>query len=240
MEAAERWRSLAHCRTSPSAVVLTLWPSGRHCIDIARAFIASCGAKIVSEHSIEMPIDEDRTSRLWAQLLTNALYDGEEWLESNCWYSEQPLEELGIGLSRPSAPWAGTKWKAALCFRESAALRVFVLDVKSATRSLWSEKYGVRAAMSRHSGNAGNSCMHLTDDQTTAMRGGRRHGLDCNSSYAFACARALLHPHSLSFLRSLSEELETLDELSGVRMAKYCAWLSDVTFDDGAAAPPPM
>ena len=109
-----------------------------------------------------------------------------------------------------------------------------------ATRSLWSEKYAVRAAMSRHSGNAGNACMHLTDDQTTAMRGGRQRGLDCNSSYAFACARALLHPQSLAFLRSLSEELETLDELGVAHMAKYCAWLSDVTFDDAVATPPPM
>ena len=235
--------AIHHCRTCPTAVVVTLWPSGSRCVDIARKFIAECGAKIVSEHVVTLPPSAGATRNVIGELLTCAMYDGEEWLESNCWYSEQPLEDLGIGLNRPRGPWAGAKWKAALCFRDDGApLHVFVLDVASAKRSLWSGKYGARAAMSAHSGNAGNSCMHLTDDQSSAMRRGGRHidaGAGCNASYAFACARALLNPHSLAFLGSLADELGSLDELTAERMAKYCAWLADVRWEDAPAATTP-
>ena len=193
--------AIHHCRTCPTAVVVTLWPSGSRCVDIARKFIAECGAKIVSEHAVTLPPSSGATRNVIGELLTCAMYDGEEWLESNCWYSEQPLEDLGIGLSRPRGPWAGAKWKAALCFRDDGApLHVFVLDVASAKRSLWSGKYGARAAMSAHSGNAGNSCMHLG---------------------------------------SLADELGSLDELTAERMAKYCAWLADVRWEDAPAATTP-
>ena len=54
-------------------------------------------------------------------------------------------------------------------------------------------------ALARASGNPGNSCIHITDEQTegvlSAARAGARaraSGMACDDSYAFACARALL------------------------------------------------
>merc|ERR1712216_702278 len=96
-----------------------------------------------------------------------AMYWGGDWLESNCWYHEQPLEELG--LEKPTGVWSGAKWKAALCFREEAPMYVFVVNAKNAP-GLWYQKYHVRAEMATHSGNAGNSCMHLTDDQKDVVK----------------------------------------------------------------------
>ena len=53
--------------------------------------------------------------------LVMALYDGEDWIESNCWYAEQPLES-----GPPPGPCAGAKWKRALCFRGNSPPRALV------------------------------------------------------------------------------------------------------------------
>ena len=60
-----------------------------------------------------------------------ALYDGEDWLESNCWYMEQPLPE-----GPPSGPLAGAKWKHALCFKGDYEPHAIVTDVSDVSSSL--------------------------------------------------------------------------------------------------------
>ena len=64
------------------------------------------------------------------------------------------------------------------------------------SRSLWSDKYQLRAQLARDSGNPGNSCIHLTDRQTEAVlarRGaslptGGGGGMSCDESYGFGGA----------------------------------------------------
>ena len=105
-----------------------------------------------------------------AELLTvMALYNGEEWLESNCWYMEQPLPT-----GPPTGPFAGAKWKRALCYRNDADHRphACVCDVSACGGSLWSSKYGIRRTLANKSGNPGNSCIHLTDEQTSQVLAG--------------------------------------------------------------------
>ena len=192
--------AVAFCASSPDAVVLTVWPSGTNQGPEILKWIEGSGAQIV--HSSPVPL----TSELAELLTVMALYDGEEWLESNCWYMEQPLPS-----GPPSGPFAGAQWKRALCFRNAASREphAVVLDVASATTSLWSSKYSIRAELARLSGNPGNSCIHLTDAQDEAVldayrSGGRRraYGMGCDDSYAYACARALLHPASVAWLNS--------------------------------------
>merc|ERR1712129_509497 len=80
------------------------------------------------------------------------------------------------------------------------------------------------------SGNPGNSCIHLTDEQTWSVLHGPRKrlakGHGCDSSYAFSCARTLLHPASLEWLNG---EIVSSLELGSVQFRsawdKYCDWL---------------
>ena len=60
---------------------------------------------------------------------------------------EQPLPT-----GPPTGPFPGAQWKAQLCFQEDASLHVFVMDVSSAGRSLWPDKYRIRSAMASASG----------------------------------------------------------------------------------------
>ena len=174
-----------------------------------------------------------------------ALYDGEDWLESNCWYMEQPLPG-----GPPSGPYAGAKWKRELCFknRESRSPHALIVDVSGCKSSLWNSKYSIRSELARLSGNAGNSCIHITDRQDESVlaafqSGSARSlqgGISCDESYAYACARALLHPGSVAWLNSDAAGLAADDQLGGAAFrqawAKYTAWLHEPRQVDEASA----
>ena len=100
--------AISYCATSPAAVVLTVWPSGTLCLDRVYEWLESSGAEIL--HSSTVPL----STPISELLSIMALYDGEDWLESNCWYAEQPLPD-----GPPSGPYAGAQWKRALCFRNA-------------------------------------------------------------------------------------------------------------------------
>eukprot|EP00747_Dinoflagellata_sp_TGD_P192214 gnl/TRDRNA2_/TRDRNA2_56725_c0_seq1.p1 gnl/TRDRNA2_/TRDRNA2_56725_c0~~gnl/TRDRNA2_/TRDRNA2_56725_c0_seq1.p1 ORF type:complete len:244 (-),score=26.82 gnl/TRDRNA2_/TRDRNA2_56725_c0_seq1:7-738(-) len=227
--------ALRFARTSPNAVVLTIWPSATghaECGETVSRWLAELDVKIVHEETVS--ITSDRA----ALLMVMALYAGEEWLESNCWYNEQPLPS-----GPPEGPWAGAKWKRALCFRNcegSLSPRIYVLDVGSARGNLWAEKYSVRSKLARASGNPGNSCIHLSDKQTPQVLAQRGRattagGMSCDESYAYACARCVLHPGSLAFLNSADAAAADLDsEHFRAAWARYTSWLGDFDFvDDG-------
>ena len=226
-------RALAFCRASKTAVIATVWPTAQSQVAEARAWLVGASCEIVHEQAVDL-----RPAAAVATML--ALYHGEEWLESNCWYLESPLPE-----GPPAGPFAGAKWKAALAFREEAPLHVFVVDVADAPR-LWTGKYAIREKLRQAVGfcsanlerssntlkikhthcrsrrqvdSLGNSCLHLTDDQAGALakwRGGdgvaRGGGMMCDSSYAFHCARVLLNPMSVDFLNSgAASDVEAAD-----------------------------
>ena len=218
--------AVAFCATSPSACVLTVWPSGTGELNSVREWLDSTGACLVYEAAVPLTT---QTAEL-ASIL--ALYDGEEWLESNCWYMEQPLET-----GPPTGPCAGAKWKHALCFRNdhSRHPQALVVDVSTATTSLWRAKYTIRCSLAEQSGNPGNSCMHLTDEQSdatlVAYRAGHRQsnsGMACDGSFAYTCARALLHPASLDWLNSRDLQGMGLGSAE-FRQAwgRYTAWLHE-------------
>ena len=110
-----------------------------------------------------------------------------------------------------------------------------VLDVSKTTSSVWSSKYAIRSEMARASGNPGNSCIHLTDEQDervlAAYRAGTRqrsYGMACDDSYAYACARALLHPASVAWLNSDANGLaarELGSQAFRSAWSKYADWL---------------
>jgi len=211
--------ALEFCLTSPNAVILTLWPSGgKECVDMAKTYLKDCAAELLFDKTIEF-------IRESAEHVVRALYHGEEWLESNCWYHEQPLKT-----GPPDGPYAGAKWKKELCFKnknDSSAnyiLHIFVVNAKNAA-SLWQRKYSTRAAMARKTGNPGNSCMHITDSQKNVLSQ-RGNFLEdeyaCDDSYAFHCARALLDENSIFFLNTVCTKNRNIDQL----WEKYTSWLS--------------
>lgn len=220
---------MAFCATSPAAAIVTVWPSGTGQLDRVQEWIKSCGGNVL--HSAAVPL---ATSE--AELLTvMALYDGEDWLESNCWYMEQPLPG-----GPPDGPYAGAKWKRELCFKnvDSRAPHAIVVDVGDPQRSsLWAGKYAIRSELARLSGNPGNSCIHLTDRQTEdVLDAFQSHtarslqgGMGCDDSFAYSCARALLHPESINWLNSDAAGLAAGDQLGSAAFrgawAKYTAWL---------------
>jgi hypothetical protein len=145
-------RAISFCATSPNAVVLTVWPSGAGHLAEVKEWLDRAGVRIL--HASSVPL----ASPMAELLAVMALYDGEEWLETNCWYMEQPLPT-----GPPEGPFAGAKWKHALCFKGSCEPHAIVIDASTATSSLWTSKYAVRSALARASGNPGNSCIHLTE-----------------------------------------------------------------------------
>jgi hypothetical protein len=208
------------CLTSPNAVILTLWPSGgKTCVKMAKEYLETNGADKVWNTSIEL-------SKYAAVPVVRALYHGEEWLESNCWYHEQPLES-----GPPEGPHAGAKWKKELCFKnrgkdnnsEKVILHVFVAEVQT-TSSLWRTKYSTRAEMATKTGNPGNSCMHITDPQANELLKARysNRGYSCDDSFAFHCARVLFDDNSLCFLNTVCKDEEKMDKC----WDKYTNWLS--------------
>ena len=164
-DGAERASALAFCRESPTAVIATVWPTAHSQVSAARAWLDTTGCTLVHEASIYLSPQAAVPAIL-------ALYHGEEWLDSNCWYMESPLPE-----GPPQGPFAGAKWKAQLAFREDAPMHVFVLDAAGASR-LWSSKYAIREKLRASVGSLGNSCLHLTDDQSDALNAWRQgHGV---------------------------------------------------------------
>ena len=218
--------AISYCATSPAAVVLTVWPSGTLCLDRVYEWLESSGAEIL--HSSTVPL----STPISELLSIMALYDGEDWLESNCWYAEQPLPD-----GPPSGPYAGAQWKRALCFRNADRQPQAVVVDASAASSLWRSKYTIRSELARVSGNPGNSCIHLTDEQDEATlaryrEGGGRSlagGMACDDSYAYACARALLHPASVKWLNSGANGLAEPAQLGGddfrAAWSRYTSWL---------------
>jgi len=220
--------AVSFCSSSPAAVVLTVWPSGTGYLNEVFQWIDASGAKVMYSSHILL------TSKIAELLSVLALYDGEEWLESNCWYHEQPLPD-----GPPVGPYAGAQWKHALCFRgpEHSNPHAIVLDVGSATVSLWSAKYAIRSRLARLSGNPGNSCIHLTDKQDESVlaqyhSGKKRNlegGMSCDESYAYACAKAMLHPASIEWLNSGAAGLAVPGKLGGndfgAAWARYTTWL---------------
>ena len=213
------------CLTSPDAVILTLWPSGgKKCVKMAKEYLQTSGAVILYYTTVKI-------HKYAALPVIRAIYHGEEWLESNCWYHEQPL-----ATGPPEGPHAGAKWKKELCFKnrdvvtnpydsleiEQFILHVFVAEVKS-TSSLWGTKYITRAEMARKTGNPGNSCMHITDSQANVSQ--TRYssgGYYCDDSFAFHCARVLFDYDSFWFLNYVCENEEKTDKY----WDKYTKWLS--------------
>lgn len=110
-------------------------------------------------------------------------------------------------------------------------------DASACGGALWSSKYAIRRALASKSGNPGNSCIHLTDEQDAAVLseylagqgGGLASGMACDSSYAYACGRALLHPASLKWLNSnaagLANPATLGDETFRAAWARYTRWL---------------
>ena len=102
---------------------------------------------------------------------------------------------------------------------------------------MWSSKYRVREALRREADALGNGCVHLTDDQASALAAWKRGaaaggggGYACDSSYAYHCARVLLDASSVAFLNSCDCDAPQYAE----RFAAYATWLQR---DDAAPAP---
>ena len=88
---AEAIAAIEFCHATPSARVACVWPTGHAEIATARAFLEKQQGKIV--HEAEVRLEEHAQI-----LLVMALYHGEAWLSSNCYYWESPLR------ARPSLP----------------------------------------------------------------------------------------------------------------------------------------
>ena len=221
--------ALRFTASSPAAVVLTVWPSGTGELATVRAWLEGAAARIVHEQPVPLK------TQLAELLMVMALYEGEEWVETNCWYSEQPLPT-----GAPEGPYAGAKWKRALCFRNAASREphCFVLDTALCSTSLWADKYRLRAKLARESGNPGNSCVHLTDNQAgvLARRGAAAStsgGMSCDESFGFSCARALLHPASFDWINRAAEQpgLELGSPAFRAAWHRYAQWLAEPTAD---------
>jgi hypothetical protein len=152
-------------------------------------------------------------------------------------YHEQPLPS-----GPPKGEYPGAEWKRQLCFRNSRSrdLYMFVLECSSPTsQNLWRDKYRVRNELAKLSGNPGNSCIHLTDNQSEVIAqlqasGSLKQiaaGCACNDSYAFKCGKALLHPESLAFLNGKKiggvsiGDYEFGDKDFRRVWRRYCDWL---------------
>ena len=143
---------------------------------------------------------------------------------------------------RPSGPYAGGKWKKALCFRSHERfLHIFILDVNKCRENIWLSKYQIRQEMAELSGNPGNSCIHITDDQSEILaktantkENQIKYYGGCNDSYAFSCARCLLNPISVRFLNCDEiDDIELGSEKFNAVWERYCKWLIDLNYQDG-------
>lgn len=217
--------AIQFCKATPSARVACVWPTGHSQVDTARAFLTEQGGELVHEASVALAEHAH-------VLLVMALYHGEEWLTSNCYYYESPLPT-----GPPEGPFAGARWKEELAFRPAPdgtvpPLHVFVFDAKECRR-LDSDKYSCRSNMASAVGAPGNCCLHLTDDQSDELRkpaaADAVTSIDsgCSSSWAFHCARCVLHPASVKFLNECSIGGALTDPAFVSRFEQYASWLCD-------------
>ena len=218
--------AIRFCHATPSARVACVWPTGHTQLDTARSFIQQQGGELVHEASVALA-DHAHV------LLVMALYHGEDWLTSNCYYYESPLPG-----GPPSGPFAGARWKEELAFRPAAAggvvppLHMFVFDAQKCRR-LDSDKYSCRSSMAAAVDAPGNCCLHLTDDQSDELRkpivAASATSIDsgCSSSWAFHCARCVLHPASVRFLNEGSAGEDLSDPAFVARFEQYARWLTD-------------
>jgi hypothetical protein len=70
--------ALSFCRSSPDAVIVTVWPTARSHARAARDWVESSGGKVLCER-------EAYVQPSGAVPTLMALYFGEEWIHSNCW-----------------------------------------------------------------------------------------------------------------------------------------------------------
>mmetsp|Transcript_19962 Transcript_19962/g.41729 ORF Transcript_19962/g.41729 Transcript_19962/m.41729 type:complete len:225 (-) Transcript_19962:29-703(-) len=207
------------CATSPTAAIVTLWPSGHTASNRVESWLKSSGATTL--YTTEVPA----SSTLSPLLFTLALYLGEDWLESNCWYMEQPLP-----CGPPLGPYAGAKWKSALTFNGPRSLKVYVVDT-NAKPDLWSAKYSFRAELARITKNPGNSCIHITDDQSSAVMNQaleKTDGFSCDASFAFVCSRVLLDPNSVELLNNeMWNDLGLESAAFRKKWGEYVNWLEN-------------
>ena len=110
--------ALDHCDRSADAVVAIVWPTAHSHVDLARQLLQRAGATITYEVEVQRDIGlgTDATAAT-ALLVTQALYAGEDWLDSNCWYSESPLP----GGPPSTGPFRGAQWKSSLVYRPQPA-----------------------------------------------------------------------------------------------------------------------
>ena len=224
-------QAVEFCRSDPNAVVATVWPTARSEANAARGALLASGARLVHERTVAV-------ARRGAVPACMALYHGEDWIHTNCWYDESPLPE-----GPPEGPFAGAKWKAALAWQQDAPLTVFVLDAQGARGSLWRDKYGIRESLRQAVGGLGNACLHLTDDQSEALEAARSGGRGarggggyaCDSSFANHCARVLLDETSVAFLNAA----DVASPQFAARFEEYTAWLES-TRDGGDCGGAPV
>ena len=228
--------AIKFCQTSEFAVTICIWPSasGEKNIQFVKNYLENhISCRILYENKLTLELHT-------APLIMMAVYDSEEWLETNCWYMEQPLKE-----GKPSGAWPGAKWKAALCFQETNPLHVFVVDVSKAKKDIWNEKYSLRAALSERTGYYGNSCMHVSDNQSATIKkkkansnnnanGISSSGYDCADSYAYHCSRIFLNPNVVTFLNQHCKDLDIDDKefMKKFHFNEFLKWLKDDDFID--------
>ena len=219
--------AIRFCQSSKSAVTLCVWPSASSPEEISyvkQKIQNYIGAKILYEAKLALLPHT-------APLIMMAVYDGEDWLRTNCWYMEQPLKE-----GKPTGAWPGAKWKGALCFQEEQPMHIFVLDVSSAKQDLWSEKYSLRSELSQRTGYMGNSCMHVSDDQSMAVSSNVSHsgGYSCDESYAYHCCRIFLHPFVEAYLNKTCKDLnlDDSDSIEKCKFPEFLKWLKDGNQED--------
>lgn len=219
--------AMTFCRSSPDAVVVSVWPRAHSQTSAVRSWLESNDAEILFTSEVSLNVTSGVPTIM-------ALYQGEDWIHNNCWYGESPLPS-----GPPAQPYAGAKWKAELTFTESdiQTLSVFVIDAKKTKTkgSLWSGKYGIREELRRAVGGLGNCCLHLTDDQKFALGNSvgknAAGGYECDSSYAFHCSRVLLDESSIHFLTDARHDVDGFEE----NWKKYEAWLSNPNDNIGTA-----
>lgn len=101
--------ALEFARRAESAVLATLWPIAATVPANLETVRAAFGVSILFETEVVLAPNA-------GPAVCTAIYDGEEWLESNCWYGESPLPS-----GKPIGALPGAQWKSALTFPSGAS-----------------------------------------------------------------------------------------------------------------------
>ena len=96
------------CRTSPHAVIVTVWPTAHAQAAAARRWVEDCGGKIL--HDAEVAIGKQG-----AIATCLALYSGEDVARDQLLVRRGPYRDR-------DEPHAGARWKAALTWTQDAPL----------------------------------------------------------------------------------------------------------------------